>query len=213
MSQTPMPRRKRSGTAALSAVGAAAMLSACEPALDDAALSAQQFGPPTEVAAFNTIAECVAAGNFDEAACKAAQANAAKADAATAPQYASLTECEEQFGDGACAQRNNFSGGGYGNGGFSPLLTGFMIGQLMNGGNGYRYGPLYRDRRDNRYYTGGGAWLTSSPGSRYGYNVGSRGFDAPVTTQRIQTRSSVVSRGGFGGRASSGSGGGWGSGG
>lgn len=205
-------RRKRSGVAALSTAGAVAMLSGCDSGIDDAKLSAQQFGPPTEVAAFTTVGECVASGKFDQTACETAHKTALASDTKAAPKYASKQECETNFGDGACEQRGN--GNNYGNGGggsfFTPLLTGFMIGQLMNGGGGYRYSPLYRDRRDGRYYTGGGAWLSNNPGSRLGYNVGSRGFDAPVTTSRIQTRSSVVSRGGFGGRATSG--GGWGGG-
>lgn len=198
--------RKRSGVAALSAIGATAMLSGCDGDIDDTKLSAQQFGPPTEVAAFKTVAECVASGKFDQKACEAAQTTAATDDAKTAPKYATREECEQNFGDNACQQRPSYGGS---SSSFTPLLTGFMIGQLMNGG-GNRYSPLYQDRRDGRYYTGGGAWLSNSANSRLGYTVGSRGFDAPATTSRIQTRSSVVSRGGFGGRSSGGS---WGSGG
>lgn len=198
-----MPRSKRSRSVTMSALGAASMLSGCEVPVDEAKLSAERFGAPTQVAAFQSVAECVAAGTFTESQCSTAQAQAAAEDRKAAPQYMSREECEQNFGAAQCVQRSSGSGSF-----FTPLLTGFMIGQLMNGSN--RYAPLYRDNRDNRYYTGSGAWLT--PGGGRGYSVGQRALTAPAatTTQRIQTRSSVVSRGGFGGRASSSSRGGWG---
>ena len=195
---------KRSRSATLSTLGLATMLAGCESPVDEAQESAKQFGAPTQVVAFQSVADCVAGGKYTDAQCKTAQDQASSEDKKAAPQYLSRQDCEENFGASQCVQRASGSGN-Y----FTPLLTGFMIGQLMNGGN--RYAPLYRDGRDNRYYTGGGAWLTPGNG-RNGYSIGQRALNAPAatTTQRIQTRSSVVSRGGFGGRATSSSRGGWG---
>lgn len=198
---TTLPRRKRSAAAGLTAIGTAAMLSGCDPSPEE--LSRERFGAPTEVAAFNSVAECVASGDYSQAQCDEAQRIANNDDNRAAPRYADRDTCEEQFGGGQCLARSD------GNQSFfSPLLTGFLIGQLAGGG--YRYGGLYRDRRDDRFYTGSGAWLYNGGygGRGYRYQVGSRAITEPVTTQRIQTRSSVVSRGGFGGRASSR--GGWG---
>ncbi len=195
-------RRMRSAAAGLSAVGAAAMLSGCDPSPEE--LSRQQFGAPTEVAAFASVAECVATRDYTQQQCEEAQRTANNDDTRTAPRFAERGLCEDQFGSGSCSARTD-GGQSF----FTPLLTGFLIGQLANGG-GYRYGGLYRDRRDDRYYTGSGAWLYNGGygGRGYRYQVGSRAISAPVTTSRIQTRSSVVSRGGFGGRASTR--GGWG---
>lgn len=198
-----LPRRRmRSAAAGLSAVGAAAMLSGCEPSAEE--LSRRQFGAPTEVAAFDTVAECVATGRFSQQQCEDARRTASNDDNRAAPRFADKAVCEDQFGRDSCQVRTD-GGQSF----FSPLLTGFLIGQLVNGG-GYRYGGLYRDRRDGRTYTGSGAWLYNGGygGRGYQYQVGSRALTAPVTTSRIQTRSSVVSRGGFGGRASTR--GGWG---
>lgn len=197
------PRRKRSASARLSAAGLAAMLSGCDNTPD----YQKQFGTPTEVAAFQSVDECVASGSFTRADCVRASNTALQNDEKAAPRYESQTLCEDNFGGGECVRRNE-SGQSY----FVPLLTGFMIGRMLDGG-GYRYHGLYRDRRDDSYYTGSGAWLSSGGygGRPWSYQVGSRAVSAPatpVTTQRIQTRSSVVSRGGFGGRASSR--GGWG---
>ena len=201
-SRPPARRRMRSAAAGLTAVGTAAMLGGCDPSPEE--MSRKQFGPPTEVAAFQSIGECVAAGDYTQEQCETAQRAATNDDNRTAPRFAEKDLCEDQFGAGSCQPRTD-GGQSF----FTPLLTGFLIGQLVNGG-GYRYGGLYRDPRDNRYYTGSGAWLYNGGygGRGYRYQVGSQAINAPVTTSRIQTRSSVVSRGGFGGRSSSR--GGWG---
>ncbi|KQT34978.1 hypothetical protein ASG29_02220 [Sphingomonas sp. Leaf412] len=203
------PRRKRSAAPALTAVGAMAMLSACEPQPSNEQVSQQRYGAPTEVAAFATPAECKASGDFAAVTCDEAATAAAKADDGAAPRFESKDLCEDQFGDATCLQRSGSGGQSF----FVPLLTGFMIGRMLDG-PGYRYQPLYRNRRDGTYFTPGGAWLFNGGygGRAHGYQVGSRAVTAPVTTQRIQTRSSVVSRGGFGGRVAARSSGGWGGG-
>ena len=202
MIANPLSRRKRSGAAGLTTIGAAAMLSGCDPSPEQ--LSRQQFGEPTQVAAFQSVAECAASGDYSRDQCETAQRTASNDDNRAAPRFADRDTCEGQFGAGACQPRTD-GGQSF----FTPLLTGFLIGQLVNGGGGYRYGGLYRGR-DDRYYTGSGGWLFNGGygGRGYRYQVGSRAISEPIATQRIQTRSSVVSRGGFGGRASAR--GGWG---
>lgn len=197
------PRRKRSVAAGLTAVGAVAMLSGCDGDDDQA-----RFGPPTEVAAFQTIQQCVDSGQYDRATCTTAQQKAFNDDGKAAPRFDSQALCEEQFGASQCFQRNS-GGSSF----FTPLLTGFLIGQVLNNNSSrYAYSGLYRDRRDRDggWYTPSGAYL--SGGNGYRYSVGSKAITTPVTTQRIQTRSSVISRGGFGGRVSARSSGGWGGG-
>ena len=201
--------RKRSVAAGLSAVGAAAMLSGCDPTPSVEQLSRERHGEPTEVSAFQSVSECVASGPFSQVQCEEAQKTAQAEDDRAAPRFADKQTCEEQFGEASCQPRSQ-GGQSF----FTPLLTGFMIGQLLNGGGSrYRYGGLYQDRRSGGYYTGSGAPLFNGGygGRSTGYQIGNRALATPVTTQRIQTRSSVVSRGGFGGRASARSGG-WGGG-
>ena len=114
--------------------------------------------------------------------------------------------CQQQHGQGACTQQLAPNGQSY----FSPLLTGFVIGQLLNCPNRYAYSGMYRGR-DGRMYTGGGSgggYLYRNPRTG-GMQVGRQAIAPPVATPRIQTRSSVVSRGGFGGRAAASSRGGW----
>jgi uncharacterized protein YgiB involved in biofilm formation len=214
---TPIPPRPRKRShrvvlTTLTAIGAAS-LSACEGDIDESQLSAQQYGPAVDAFPYSSVAECKLDDKVPDDQCEQAHREALAQNNLGAPRFESLDLCEDEFGNGNCVQPAG--GGNF----FAPLLTGFVIGQMLDGPSRYRYSPMYRSRRQDVYYTGGGyggGWLYRS-GS--GYKVGSRALQPPVATPRIQTRSSVVSRGGFGGRAamasssSSSRSGGWGRGG
>ncbi len=149
---------------------------------------------PDPALAFTSIAECKAANDVSDAECDAAYAEAQRQAAETAPRYATREECEGQWGPEQCRPLNT-GGGSF----FGPLATGFIIGQLLNGG-GYRGGgPLYRDR-EGQYSNGyGGGYLSRD--YRTGRTVANRN-DVDVARQaptRVQSRTAVVSRGGFGG--------------
>jgi len=147
--------------------------------------------------AYTSLDECKTANDIPDAECDAGYANA-RADAEkTAPRYATREECEGQWGPSQCQPNtNNTSGGGSF---FTPLLTGFIVGQMLNGG-GYRGGgALYRDR-DGQYSNGYGGYLGRD--YRTGRTVARGRDDVPATRQapsRVQSRTTVVSRGGFGG--------------
>jgi uncharacterized protein YgiB involved in biofilm formation len=104
--------------------------------------SPQVAAPPAEPAlAYTSIDECKAADDVSDTECDTAYATAQAEAEKTAPRYASRAECEGQWGPEQCRPLNS-GGGSF----FGPLATGFIIGQLLNGG-GYRGGgPLYRDR-------------------------------------------------------------------
>jgi uncharacterized protein YgiB involved in biofilm formation len=211
--ETPTPPRPRKRSrivvlTTLTAIGTAA-ISACSDAPDEAQLSEQQFGPGVPAFPYATVGECKLDDKVPDAECEKGHRESLAQNELGAPRFESQALCEEEFGN--CYRGNNGSGNF-----FVPLLTGFVIGQMLDGPSRYRYSPMYRSRRQDVYYTGGGyggGWLYRSGG---GYKVGSRALQPPVATPRIQTRSSVVSRGGFGGRAalasasSSSRGGGWG---
>jgi uncharacterized protein YgiB involved in biofilm formation len=151
--------------------------------------------PDPQALAYTSLAECKAANDIPDAECDTAMAAAAKQREEAGPRYASRAECEGSWGPSQCEPLNH-NGGSF----FTPLLTGFVVGQLLSGG-GYRGGgALYRDR-DNRYSNGfGGGYLsrdyatgkTVANGREYG-NV------ARQAPSRVQSRTTVVSRGGFGG--------------
>jgi uncharacterized protein YgiB involved in biofilm formation len=187
---TTMRRLKRSRTLQVTSLMATASFSL-------AACGAPRVAvpEPDPALAYTSLAECKAANDITDTECDAAQANAQKVAAETAPRYATQSECEGQWGPEQCRQTS--AGGSF----FTPLLTGFVIGQLLNGG-GYRGGgALYRDRAGNLQNGYGGGYLSRD--YRTGRQVAnSRDYGSDVARQapsRVQSRTTVVSRGGFGG--------------
>ena len=175
MNQPSSRPRKRSRVVVLTtltALGAAATLSACGSSPDEAQLSQQQYGEGVDAFPYQSVAECTADGKVPAAECERAQATALAENQKAAPRFEGQDQCEEQFGSGQCRQQTDGSSS-Y----FSPLLTGFVIGRLLDGGGSrYRHSGIYRDRRDGVYYTGGGVgggWVYRDP--RTGVSkVGSR---------------------------------------
>jgi len=165
-------------------------MSACGPST-----SAVPVAPPEPTPAYTSIDECKAANDFSDTECDTAYTIAQTEAERTAPRYATRAECEGQWGPEQCRPLNS-GGGSF----FGPLATGFIIGQLLNGG-GYRGGgPLYRGR-DGQYSNGyGGGYLSRD--YRTGRTVTNARDHTPVARQaptRVQSRTTVVSRGGFGG--------------
>lgn len=186
-----MRRLKRSRVLQVSSLMATAgfTLAACG--------SPQRVAPPEPEPAqvYTSLEECRAANDISDVECDAALTAAQKAAAETGPRYATQSECEGQWGPSQC-QPNHSGGGSF----FTPLLAGFVVGQMLNGG-GYRGGgALYRDRED-RYSNGyGGGYVyrdyRSGKTLTNGREYGDVARQAP---SRVQSRTTVVSRGGFGG--------------
>ena len=174
---------KRSKTIVLTSLmaGTSVSLAACE---------ADTGGKTVDAVSYASVAECKSAGTISAASCDTAFAQAQKANGENAPRFADKQTCEEQYGAAQCQPRNNGSF-------FTPLLTGFIVGQALSGG-GYRGAPMYRDRGGNFY---GGAGQQISRNYVTGRTrIGSDAFNpAARAPTRIQSRSAVVSRGGFGG--------------
>lgn len=186
---------KRSRTLVLTSMvaGGSLTLSACGvPATQWA--DPEPAAPEAAAQAFDSVADCTAAGESD-ASCRQAFAAAQADDARNAPRFADRQTCEQQYGVDRCVPRNE-GGGSF----FTPLLTGFLLGQLLNGGYGGR--SYYRDRFGRESWGGGRPlnrdYATGRP------RVGSDAFGAPA---RVQSRSAVISRGGFGGGGGRGYGG------
>ena len=150
---------------------------------------------PDPALAYTSTADCKAANDVTDAECDTAYAEARRQSAESAPRYATQAECEGQWGPEQCQPLTNGGGGSF----FGPLATGFIIGQLLNGG-GYRGGgALYRDRNDQYSNGHGGGYLSRD--YRTGRTVANRN-DVDVARKapvRAQSRTAVVSRGGFGG--------------
>jgi len=199
--QSPPRRRLRSSGLALTSLmaGTALSVSAC-----DNTPAATQWGDPpaasreVEAKTFASLDECKSSGDMTAAQCDTAYAEAQKDAATNAPKFSDQQSCEERYGVDQCVPRSSNNGGGSF---FTPLLTGFIVGQALSnmGGGGYRGAPMYRDR-DGTFYGGSGQPLSRDYVTGR-TRVRADSFDAPEARApaRVQSRSSVISRGGFGG--------------
>ena len=175
---------------------------------DPPAATASAGEAATEVRQYASLEECKAAGVYAPAFCDQSFAAAQADHAQNAPKFNDQQSCEERYGVDQCVPRNQAGGGSF----FTPLLTGFIVGQaLSNLGGGYGGRALYRDRYGGYGYSDGRRFDRNAPYGGYGgqQRIGRNRFDAPAATAptRTQSRSAVVSRGGFGGGGGRGFGG------
>lgn len=157
----------------------------------------QNPGSAVDAWTYQTLQACKDANEVPDEACEKAE-QAALADQEKGPQYGDRATCEDIYGPGQCVPRGSGGGSFWG-----PLVTGFVVGRMLDGAWGGR--GYYRDWRDGGFYTssGGRIWTDYASGRT---RIGSRSFDPPDLYRapaKVQTRASVISRGGFGGRMSS----------
>jgi uncharacterized protein YgiB involved in biofilm formation len=182
--------RKRSRTVALAIVGATTFaLTGCR----EEQVDAQAF---PDLASCKTAAEA-GDGLLTAADCEAALVEAEQLHVESAPRYDSLQVCEEQHGEGECGSEAQATSGGSGSI-FMPLLTGYLIGNMLAGRGGYaRSQPMYR--------TADGKFTNASGSSVYSGNsgkakLGSNQFTKPAATvgKPPMTKATAATRGGFG---------------
>ncbi len=164
---------------------------------------------PVKVNTYSSLQQCLDEGTYSEEYCQNHWQEARSLHQKQAPRFASQSACYEQFGVNGCQRADNGNG-------FVPLLAGMMVGKVLSdvteGMSDRRRGsePLYRTRNDpGAYYTRSRSRVTPSTTSR---RVGSS-RDSSYTQGRItrnelsrtrstSSRTGVISRGGFGSRAS-----------
>jgi uncharacterized protein YgiB involved in biofilm formation len=142
---------------------------------------------------YTSVEACKSDGNSDEVCSKAMQA-AAEAHASDSPRFGSRAECIQQYGD-ACVEHTQQHGI------WMPLLTGFMLSQLLHSGRAPSYvaaNPVYRTP-DGRY----NEWYRNCPGGdqRWGgcsSGTGAYGFRQSRAIDVAPNRSVTLSRSGFG---------------
>lgn len=169
---------KRSRTAALLIMGATPL------ALTSCSSETQTEG------LYTSVETCIAQTN-DSYNCQRAFDEATQQAQTTAPRYASQEACVAEHGADACRQHSDATGHSY----FMPLMTGFLIGQLMRGGQtvGLNGAPAFKDRAGN--------WQRpATPAAGGVYRPGSLGANAMVPVSAQPDRAPTATRGGFGSR-------------
>lgn len=160
-----------------------------------------------EVKVVTTIGDCINNTQLDQQQCEAAYQRALDEAQRTGPKYASRGLCEAEFEN--CREAGSGSL-------WMPLMTGFMVGSMLNDRDrhyGGYYNPVYRySRPHTNYYNR----LMTADGEVIGrYGKTSYTVDRS-TTKPKPTVTRTVSRGGFGSVASAksswggGRSGGWG---
>lgn len=153
---------------------------------------------------YSDVTDCISNNPNMVAECQTVYDNAIKEAIETAPKYASIEECTADFGVENCQsvqetaavindpaqQMTNQSGGSF----FMPLLAGFMMGKLMNGGMGMTankpvYSPKDATGRPTNFY--------DSTGKSYGAAQSGRTVSVPKNDIKSKP-AGTIQRGGFG---------------
>lgn len=152
--------------------------------------------PDFDDAKFTTVSECVNAGMAQEV-CQSGFNAAALEHQRNAPQFNSLSSCEQDWGSNNCMPANASGANASSGSVFMPMLTGFLVSQALQrrfysgrdigygyyGGGGYRGTPIYRDRS-------GSAVTVQRSGGK-------------MIATPVNVNTTTVSRSGFGGMGKS----------
>ncbi|MFV8783748.1 DUF1190 domain-containing protein [Microbulbifer sp. SA54] len=155
-----------------------------------------------EVKVVASVEDCVDNTELNREQCEAAYQQALKEAERTGPKYDARHLCEAEFGN--CRESGGF---------WLPLMTGFMVGQMLDRDRHYYYNPVYRYSNP---YSSHYDRLMTADGNVVGRS-GKTSYTVPKSvTKPKPTVTKTVSRGGFGAVASAksswggGRSGGWG---
>lgn len=147
--------------------------------------------PQVDALVFDTLQQCLADQDLTREQCETNYNDARNRHVATAPKYTSQQACEADFGSAQCEQapQRTQSGGSV----FMPLMMGYMMGSMIGGRSGVVSQPLYRSADDSKTYR-------TADNKKVGTTTGKTQV-ARSATRAPSTKTSTVSRGGFGARA------------
>lgn len=143
---------------------------------------------------FQNVEECVQAAAGSKQECQQAYDDAIAAARESGPKYASLNDCQSEFGSNQCTKHSGSNGQSW----FIPLMAGYMIGDIVGnigGYNRYQSAPLYTSYSHRSPFFG--QWSTVD-GNTYG---SVRDKQIRVNKQAFEPKPAVkktISRGGFG---------------
>ncbi|TKB51680.1 DUF1190 domain-containing protein [Ferrimonas aestuarii] len=176
--------KKRLSVPTASAVAVSLTLTGCSPE------------PMQETAqVYKDVTECIQVNPDQAQLCESVFGEALAIAEETAPQFASLADCELEFGADQCMaggsdNDNADSGGGW----FMPMMYGYMLGNMLSGSKRYKTAPVYssKNRRSPMY-----GKLVTGAGNTVG-RAGDRIVRTSPSNFTPQKATKVSSRGGFG---------------
>lgn len=160
-----------------------------------------------EAKQYSSLEECKSGSDFTDEQCEESYQAAQKLHEQNSPRYASRGLCEGEFVVGQCEQRVNNNGQSF----WSPFLAGYLVSNIISDRGSYRYASPYYAGSGGRQYTWNGGVIntTRDANGRLIRTIDKKTIKNNVRQKpaKIMTKTSVVSRGGFGSRSRSRSGG------
>ncbi|KAA8999275.1 DUF1190 family protein [Affinibrenneria salicis] len=151
------------------------------------------------VSLYQNADDCSRANPSMSEQCAVAYNNALKEAEKTAPKYASKEDCVAEFGEGQCTQApaqagmaaNSQHSGGF----WMPLMAGYMMGRMMNGG-GFAPQPLFTSTSSASPANGK---FVDASGRSYGNTTSVRTLSVSKTALAPKpATTTTITRGGFG---------------
>jgi uncharacterized protein YgiB involved in biofilm formation len=142
-----------------------------------------------EAQVFTSADECISNNPDQVEQCQLAYKEAVDEAVKSGPKYSNVDACAADFGAQNCASYTSSNNQSF----FMPLMAGYMLSSLVNGG--YRSAPLYTSY--SRYSPAYGKW-TSTDGNLFG---STRNRNVRVDNKAFNPKPAVkrtMSRGGFG---------------
>ena len=164
------------------------------------ALSSCGEEPRHEAESYASVAACKAADKFPDSQCEEDFSKALATHEKSAPRYNQRALCEQEFGIGNCESRRSGSSLGF----WSPFMIGYMTANILDSRRSYYHStPYYRTAR-GRHLTWDGSPISTTRGAdgKIHRTISTKVVKATPKAARVMTRTSVVSRGGFGSRTS-----------
>lgn len=152
--------------------------------------------PDVDGRVYKTETECVSDTYVSDEICVEALEAGKQIHETSGPRYDSAALCGEQHGANACTSATS-NGLSY----YTPFPVGYFIaGAVTSELLRSNVRPVYPERGSSRYYTSGGYYVGNYGGSTW--RTYSDSVKTPPAPAKVQTRTSVASRGGFGSRSS-----------
>ena len=154
----------------------------------------------TEGQVFSSVAQCERSDIVSDADCDPLMQEGYKIHEATAPRYSDRYLCERDHGTENCDRETEGTKAYYSPSPIGYFLTGALVGSAVS--NIVR--PVYRERDKKRYYMPGGGTVRYLGNGLYGTGSGSvkkYAHNPARVSPKVQTRTTMASRTGFGGRS------------
>lgn len=145
---------------------------------------------------YTTAEDCINNNPSFKEACLSSYKAAETEAIDTAPKYATLEDCQAEFGVDGCQSVPQNSSEARSGGSFMPLLAGYMFGRLM-GGNQYAHKPLYNPQQKGAGAAGAGK-LYDNQGRQYGAATSGSRVSVPKGDLKPVKTATTMKRGGFG---------------